>query len=223
MREMGGTMTDLGQDPPPPPNQVPKPVPTPKPKSTGGLSTGVVVGIVLGVAVIALLVGVAVGRAPLANADSRASALENDLRDSEAANATLTDQLDQAESDLAEAQGAADQAVQAALDEHHDELAALDKRIAARRAELKRLEQKIGTTQRAVAMSTFGDGVWQVGKDIAAGLYRAPGGSGCYWAELNSANNQDIATNGGFGPNQTVQIDSPWFESDGCGQWKKIG
>jgi hypothetical protein len=71
--------------------------------------------------------------------------------------------------------------------------------------------------------TTFADGIWQVGVDFPPGLYRAPGGDSCYWALLKSANTQAIINNGGFGPNQTLQINSPWFETSDCGEWSKIG
>lgn len=70
---------------------------------------------------------------------------------------------------------------------------------------------------------TISDGIWQVGVDFPPGLYRAPGGDSCYWALLRSANTQAIINNGGFGPNQTLQIDSPWFETSDCGPWARIG
>lgn len=96
--------------------------------------------------------------------------------------------------------------------------AVLEKKVAA----IKARERKVSKEERRIEASTFGDGIWQVGKDIQPGLYRAPGGSTCYWAELNSADRFDISGNGGFGPNQTVQIDTAWFESSDCGEWKKI-
>jgi hypothetical protein len=35
--------------------------------------------------------------------------------------------------------------------------------------------------------TSFGDGLYQVGRDIPAGLFRTPGdGDGCYWARLSS-------------------------------------
>jgi hypothetical protein len=45
--------------------------------------------------------------------------------------------------------------------------------------------------------TTISDGVWVVGKDMAAGTYHTSGGSGaqCYYALLRSSNTQDIITN----------------------------
>ncbi|MGI8707275.1 MAG: hypothetical protein ACR2LG_03590, partial [Actinomycetota bacterium] len=74
-----------------------------------------------------------------------------------------------------------------------------------------------------IERSSFGDGIWQVGSDITPGTYRAPAGASCYWAQLGSANNNDIVNNGGFSANQTVTLSSGWFETSDCGQWRKIG
>ncbi len=50
-----------------------------------------------------------------------------------------------------------------------------------------------------------------------------PGGGGCYWALLGSADAQDIINNGGLSENQTLTIDSPYFETNDGGEWTKIG
>lgn len=34
--------------------------------------------------------------------------------------------------------------------------------------------------------TSFGDGTWAVGIEIAPGTYQAPGGSSCYWARLSA-------------------------------------
>jgi hypothetical protein len=103
----------------------------------------------------------------------------------------------------------------AALSERQQVLDRLERR-------LERREKKVSRAERVVAQTTFGDGIWQVGEDFPAGTYRAPGGGGCYWALLGSADTSDIINNGGFAPNQTLTIDSPWFESSNCGTWRPI-
>jgi hypothetical protein len=68
------------------------------------------------------------------------------------------------------------------------------------------------------------DGVWQLDTDYQPGLYRAPGGELCYWATLKKANpTTSIIENGGAESTQTLEIDSPFFETEGCGEWKPIG
>ena len=58
--------------------------------------------------------------------------------------------------------------------------------------------------------------------DGAPDAGRSPGGGSCYWAKLGG-DVENILENGGFTKNQTVQIDSPFFETAGCGKWTKIG
>jgi hypothetical protein len=77
--------------------------------------------------------------------------------------------------------------------------------------------------ERTLAQNTIPDGSWQLGRDYESGTYRAPGGAGCYWALLGSADTADIINNGGFGQNQTITIDSPYFETSDCGEWVRIG
>jgi hypothetical protein len=76
------------------------------------------------------------------------------------------------------------------------------------------------------AARSFGDGVWVVGEEVAPGTYRAPGGSGCYWARLRnfSAGLNSIIANGGFSRNQTVTIQASdaGFETTRCGTWTRI-
>ena len=77
-------------------------------------------------------------------------------------------------------------------------------------------------TTRAPA-TAFGDGLYEVGADIQAGQYRADGGPDCYWAKLTTSDTNNVLVNNlGAGP-QTVTIDSPYFVTDGCGTWTKVG
>jgi hypothetical protein len=71
--------------------------------------------------------------------------------------------------------------------------------------------------------TTFGEGLYQVGVDIAPGIYRSAGGTGCYWARLKSLNTNDyIDSNLGNGP-QVVQIDptDKAFKTSHCQPWQK--
>jgi hypothetical protein len=81
-------------------------------------------------------------------------------------------------------------------------------------------------TQPSVAVNaatSFGDGLYQVGLAIQPGRYTTPGAADCYWAKLSTGDtNKVIVNNQGVGP-QTVTIDSPYFESEACGSWTKVG
>lgn len=74
--------------------------------------------------------------------------------------------------------------------------------------------------------TTFGDGTWAVGLQIAAGTYQTNGGSGCYWeTDSNLTGNESaiIANNNASGPT-TVLITSTdkGFVTQGCGMWKRV-
>ena len=81
--------------------------------------------------------------------------------------------------------------------------------------------------QTADSYPHFGDGTWQVGKDIQPGTYRTRKGSrGCYYARLNgfSGDTSDILANDNT-DNPTVVTIAPTdtgFESTRCGTWTKI-
>lgn len=71
--------------------------------------------------------------------------------------------------------------------------------------------------------TSFDDGLYQVGVAIQPGQYHTGGSDSCYWAKLASGDtNRVIVNNIGAGP-QTLTIDSPYFESEGCGTWTKVG
>lgn len=72
--------------------------------------------------------------------------------------------------------------------------------------------------------TSFGDGVWEVGTDIAAGKYKAAdAGSDCYWAKLkadDSIINNDLP----HGPTTvTIEASVSKFKSKDCGEWVKVG
>lgn len=74
--------------------------------------------------------------------------------------------------------------------------------------------------------TTFEDGTWQVGIDIAPGTYKAEGGT-CYWERLKGLSGQfdDIITNG-TGSGQvlvTIEPTDKAFRSQMCGEWTLVG
>ncbi|HEX2856553.1 MAG TPA: hypothetical protein VHO26_03600 [Propionibacteriaceae bacterium] len=73
----------------------------------------------------------------------------------------------------------------------------------------------------------FGPGTMIVNTDIAPGVWRAAGGSSCYWVRL-SGFNADASTvlANDFGvtsPTVSIQASDAGFYSEGCGTWTKIG
>lgn len=149
-------------------------------------------------------------QADLDDAEAEAEEARQDAADAEAENAPLRAKVAQVEDQKADLAKQQDQ-----LDSQADDLASQAEDLDSREADLSSAEQTLES-------STIPDGIWELGRDYEAGTYRAPGGGGCYWALLGSADTQDIINNGGFGENQTITIDSPYFESQDCGEWVKI-
>lgn len=83
----------------------------------------------------------------------------------------------------------------------------------------------------APAAATVGEGQWIVGEDMAAGDWRMveayeDGGIGCFWSIYKAGSNQsdiiqnDIVTGG----KARVSVKKGQeFETQGCGDWEKIG
>ena len=73
--------------------------------------------------------------------------------------------------------------------------------------------------------STIDDGTWQVGTDIQAGTYRAPGGGTCYWEIRTKPDTGDgsidgIKDNGAGDTSPVVTLASgEWFKTQSCGTW----
>ncbi|MBX3031742.1 MAG: hypothetical protein KF809_16460 [Chloroflexi bacterium] len=76
---------------------------------------------------------------------------------------------------------------------------------------------------RSTPTRRFGDGAWQVGRDISPGTYRASGGVDCYWARLDGLGGSlhDIIEDGrrSGSPVVTIKRSDTGFESQGCGVW----
>ncbi|HLH73918.1 MAG TPA: hypothetical protein VKX96_11600 [Chloroflexota bacterium] len=75
--------------------------------------------------------------------------------------------------------------------------------------------------------SSFKDGVYIVGVDIAPGTWRSQGATACYWERRAtfSGLTGDIIANDNTTSAAVVTISSTdkGFKSDGCGSWTKVG
>lgn len=73
--------------------------------------------------------------------------------------------------------------------------------------------------------SPFGDGMWIVGTDVAAGTWSAPGGPDCYWKRVSSftGDGDSIIANdfGTTAPIVTIDPADAGFASQGCGTWSR--
>jgi hypothetical protein len=76
---------------------------------------------------------------------------------------------------------------------------------------------------RSASPTTISDGHWKKGTDYEAGLYRAPGGEYCEWAQGNSPASVESGSGHTFyGVNLLAEIEDPYFRSEECGTWKKV-
>ena len=187
--------------------------------------------------VLGLIIGAGVLAIPLASTSDEVDQLEADLDASMSAQEEAEDAQADAEEEAAAIRSRRAAIVESARDEADSlvddaraevsrlrgRLSQLESQVSSATSQLEQVEGELDSARETQQLSSFGDGIWQSGTDFLPGLYRAPGGSSCYWALLNTADTQDIISNGGFSPNQTLEIDSPWFETSGCGKWEKIG
>lgn len=117
----------------------------------------------------------------------------------------------------------------ASLEGEVEQAEAAESKLASEAADLQKEKRQVAQREKQVEQAeriqkrnTITDGIWKVGTDFDAGTYRSGDGD-CYWAKLSSAGGDfDSIISNGNGSNQTVTIDSPWFESSGCGEWTKI-
>jgi hypothetical protein len=76
-------------------------------------------------------------------------------------------------------------------------------------------------------VTTFGQGTWRVGVDIAAGTYSTVAESSCYWARLKNftggldAINANANKESGTKVTVTIKATDKGFLSRGCGTWKR--
>ncbi len=82
------------------------------------------------------------------------------------------------------------------------------------------------TAKPAPTFPQFGDGTYQVGKDIQPGTYRTRVGSpGCYYARLSGFGGtvgEIMANNNTDAPAiVTIAATDKGFQSNGCGTWTK--
>ena len=80
-------------------------------------------------------------------------------------------------------------------------------------------------TQGAVPTPTsIPDGTWAK-DEYTPGTYRAPGGGSCEWEKRQKLSEEAEGTgNWGIGEKNIVaEVDSPYFKTEGCGTWEKVG
>jgi hypothetical protein len=106
-----------------------------------------------------------------------------------------------------------------------DSISSAEQELSSVEGDLSATESELGGAEEKVAKGTITDGVWTLEEDYLPGTYESEGGSGCYWALLSSVGGggvEDIIENGGFNKHQILTIESPYFETSGCGTWHLI-
>jgi len=112
----------------------------------------------------------------------------------------------------------------AALDTRQGQLDQRQKDLDAKSAAITGREAAVSQQET----QSVGDGLYEVGKDMAPGKYHTNGPDefGCYYALLSSPSASGIdgiITNNNVDGPATIIVDSPYFESKGCGTWQKVG
>jgi hypothetical protein len=155
-------------------------------------------------------------------ADEAEAALAMAEGDATAAEAQ-TEARDEAEAIVAEGQAAND-ARSAELDTRNADLDAREAAVAQRETDIAARETAVGAAEAARDANSFGDGVYAVGTDIQPGTYHTDGSRDlCYYATLGADGSDILDNNIVDGGPATVVINSPFFESNGCGTWTRTG
>jgi hypothetical protein len=173
-------------------------------------------------ALILLGIGEAVGSSGEKDLEDEVTELTQERNEAEAREAALIDRRDQV---IAAAESKAAGLIGDARSESSEATSKLDRlkhEVSHTQDELAETESSLAGAEEEAALSTISNGIWKAEVDYIPGTYRAPGGPSCYWATLNSADPYDIASNeNGTGP-QIATIESPYFQSKGCGTWERI-
>lgn len=87
--------------------------------------------------------------------------------------------------------------------------------------------REAGPSRPHAASAPIGDGAYLVGIDIYPGIYRAPGGSPCYWERLSGLGGELealIASDASLNTHQIVEIKETdkAFKTSGCGEWELV-
>ena len=71
-------------------------------------------------------------------------------------------------------------------------------------------------------LTSFGDGTWQVGADVAPGTYTTACGPACQYTLRAAVTGSDIVANTvGRGPATVVLSDDGYVETSGCSTWTR--
>ncbi len=74
-------------------------------------------------------------------------------------------------------------------------------------------------------LTSFADGTWQIGVDVAPGVYTTAGGPTCHHAVRRTRSGGDLVSRAGSpGRGTVVLVEADgWFETSGCPAWRRVG
>lgn len=74
-------------------------------------------------------------------------------------------------------------------------------------------------------VTSFADGTWQIGVDVAPGVYTTAGGPTCHHAVRRTRSGGDLVSRAGSpGRGTVVLVEADgWFETSGCPAWRRVG
>ncbi|HSC21389.1 MAG TPA: hypothetical protein VLC07_06635 [Solirubrobacterales bacterium] len=197
-----------------------------------------VIGVVSGIVLIGIGVGIGASGSKEDELKSELTSVESKLHGVSSELETEETAADKAEAEAQKVYGERDEMLNDAKAEAKrivgrakNESEALGGKLADQRSELEQAEGELSTVQGSLSgareekrlSSIPGNGTYQAEVDFLPGTYRSSGGAGCYWATLNSADPYDIASNENASGPTIASIHSPYFQTDGCGEWERIG
>jgi hypothetical protein len=157
------------------------------------------------------------------------TALQQEQSDRKAAQAVAARIRGQRDQIISAARDRADSMISSAKDKLsklNGQVSATQDKLSSTQSQLESTQASLDQAQEIKAQSSFGNGTWQANVDFLPGTYQSDGGPLCYWEKLKGPSGgglNNIIDNGGDNSQQIVSVDSPYFHTNGCGTWTKVG
>jgi len=188
----------------------------------------------VGVFLVALIIGGAIMGSSNSSLEDEKTKLEEQVDNAQADRDDAEAETEEAEAEAQEVREERGQIISGAEDEaakivgdakaEAEELQNVRGEVKSAKAELAKIEESISGAKAVAAKSVIpGNGTFRAEADFVPGTYQSSGGAGCYWATLNSADPYDIASNENASGQTIASIHTPYFQTEDCGKWKRIG
>lgn len=187
-----------------------------------------------GIFLVALIIGGAIMGSSNSSLEDEKTKLEEQVDNAQAERDEADIDAEEAEAKTREIEGERSQILADAKDEatkivgdaraEAKELQNVGAEVSSAKSELADIEDSINGAEEVAAKSVIpGNGTFRAEVDFIPGTYQSSGGSGCYWATLNSADPYDIASNENASGQTIASIQTPYFQTEDCGKWKRVG